>query len=73
MQSIFDTVALALILLKARRRSGSGLIALIAKQGLAYYTLNVATYLSWTLMLLFAPDGSKQVMGGPALNLFAYR
>ncbi len=38
MQSIFDTVALALILLKARRRSGSGLIALIAKQGLAYYT-----------------------------------
>jgi len=37
MQSIFDTVALALILIKARKGSGSGLIALITKQGLAYY------------------------------------
>ncbi len=36
-QSIFDTVTLALILVKARQRSSSGLVALIAKQGLAYY------------------------------------
>jgi len=67
MQSIFDTVALALILIKARKGSGSGLIALITKQGLAYYILNVATFLSWTLMLLFAPASSKQIMGAPAL------
>ncbi|KLO05500.1 hypothetical protein SCHPADRAFT_724131 [Schizopora paradoxa] len=68
LQSIFDTVVLVLILFKAWKCSGSGLITLITRQGLAYYILNVATYLTWTLMLLFAPAGSKQVMGGPALG-----
>lgn len=37
MQSIFDTMALVLILINARKKSDSGLITLIAKQGLAYY------------------------------------
>jgi len=69
MQSIFDTIALALILINARMNGGSGLMTLIAKQGLAYYTINVATYLTWTLMLIFAPPGFKYVMAGPALAL----
>jgi len=69
MQSIFDTITLALILIKARKSSGSGLIALITKQGLAYYLLNVATFLTWTLMLLFGPASSKAIMGGPTLGL----
>ncbi len=38
MQAIFDTVALVLILTKARGGSSSGLLTLIAKQGLVYYT-----------------------------------
>ncbi|KLO06845.1 hypothetical protein SCHPADRAFT_676768 [Schizopora paradoxa] len=70
MQSIFDTVALLLILVCARRQSSRGLVALIAKQGLIYYILNMATYLAWTFMLIFAPASVKQIMGGPAL-LFA--
>ncbi len=37
MQSIFDTIALALILINARMNGGGGLLTLIAKQGLAYY------------------------------------
>ncbi len=37
MQSAFDTTALVLILVKARKHSNSGLITLIAKQGLVYY------------------------------------
>ncbi len=37
MQPIFDTVALVLILTKAGRRFDGGLMALITKQGLAYY------------------------------------
>jgi len=69
MQSIYDTASLALILLKMRKYSRSGLVKLIAKQGLAYYVLNVATYVTWTLMLLFAPVGSKYIIGGPALGL----
>jgi len=70
-QSIFDTAVLALILYKTRRRGGSGIITLIVKQGLVYYMLNMALYLTWTFMLVFAPpeDASKQVIGGPALGL----
>jgi len=68
-QSIFDTVALALILINARINGGSGLITLIAKQGLAYYIMNVPTYVTWTLMLIFAPAEFKYVMAGPALAL----
>ncbi|KLO10603.1 hypothetical protein SCHPADRAFT_892243 [Schizopora paradoxa] len=63
-QAIFDTVTLSLILYKARRQSNSGLVTLIAKQGLAYYMLNVATYLTWTFMLIFAPPSLKSAMGG---------
>jgi len=69
MQSIFDTVALALILINARKKSDSGLITLIAKQGLAYYILNAAIYIPWALMLVFAPPSSTYVLGGPALGL----
>jgi len=69
LQSIFDTVVVALILIKTRKRDGSGIVALIVKQGLAYYMLNTALYLTWTFMLIFAPDASKNVMGGPSLGL----
>jgi len=69
MQTIFDTAVLLLVLAKARNRGGSGIIAFIVKQGLMYYLLNLATYVAWGLMLIFAPVGSKYVMGGPALGL----
>jgi len=69
MQSIFDSVALALILINARINGNSGLITLIAKQGLAYYIMNVTTYITWTLMLIGAPNEIKYVMSGPALAL----
>lgn len=36
-QTVFDTISLALILIKARKQSDVGLVALIAKQGIAYY------------------------------------
>ncbi|KLO13217.1 hypothetical protein SCHPADRAFT_890199 [Schizopora paradoxa] len=68
MQTVFDTGVLALVLYKARR-GGSGILALIARQGIAYYLLNLAVYLAWTLMLVVAPPESKYVMGGPALGL----
>jgi len=67
MQSIFDTVALLLILIKAREGYRSGLMSLIAKQGLAYYTLNTAMYISWALLLIFAQPGNKLLMAGPAI------
>lgn len=38
MQAIFDTVAIVMILARARIRTGGGLINVLAKQGLAYYT-----------------------------------
>lgn len=37
MQSIFDTAVIVLILFKSRKHDGSGIVALIAKQGLVYY------------------------------------
>jgi len=67
MQSAFDTTALVLILVKARKRSNSGLITLIAKQGLVYYILNSATYITWALMLIFAPPGNRLLMSGPSI------
>jgi len=69
MQTVFDTIVLALVLFKARNRGSSGIIALIVKQGFIYYLLNLAVYLTWTLMLVFAPPESKYIMGGPALGL----
>jgi len=68
MQAIFDTVALVLILTKARGGSSSGLLTLIAKQGLVYYTLNAATYTTWALMMVFLPATSKLIMSGPATS-----
>jgi len=69
MQSVFDTVALLLILIKARKSFRCGLMSLIAKQGLAYYTLNTAMYISWALLLVFAQTGSKLTMAGPTIAL----
>jgi len=63
MQSIFDTVALALILINARMNGGGGLLTLIAKQGLAYYIVNVATYVTWTLVLIFASESTYVISG----------
>jgi len=69
MQSIFDTVTLLLILIKARKSFRGGIMSLIAKQGLAYYTLNAATYITLALMLIFAQPGNKLFFAGPAIAL----
>ncbi len=37
MQTVFDTIVLALVLFKARNRGSGGIIALIVKQGFIYY------------------------------------
>ncbi|KLO13215.1 hypothetical protein SCHPADRAFT_940576 [Schizopora paradoxa] len=68
MQSIFDTAVIALILLKTRKRDGSGIVALIAKQGLVYYILNTALFVTWTLMLIFAPDASLRSVSSVSLS-----
>ncbi|KLO09582.1 hypothetical protein SCHPADRAFT_1000154 [Schizopora paradoxa] len=69
MQAIFDTAALAMILVKARLRNGGGLIELVAKQGLAYYTLNAATYITWAFLLMFASPSYKNIISSIAAGL----
>jgi len=58
-----------MILVKSRKSGGGGLVAFIAKQGLVYYILNVAVYVTWGFMLIFAPAGSKYLMGGPVSGI----
>jgi len=69
MLAFFDTVALALILVKSRQSGAGGLASFVAKQGLIYYFLNMALYVAWGFMLIFAPAINKYVMAGPALGL----
>jgi len=69
LQSIFDTVALTMILVKSRKSGSGGLATFIARQGLIYYILNLALYATWGFMLIFAPASSKFLMGAPSLAI----
>ncbi|KLO13186.1 hypothetical protein SCHPADRAFT_374509 [Schizopora paradoxa] len=66
MQSLYNFVALSLILFKTAK--GRGIVGVIAKQGLIYYVLNFCSVISWTLMLILAPPGLKYTLAGPALG-----
>jgi len=66
MQSIYNVIALGLILFKTAR--GKGVVGIIAKQGLVYYVANFVMVMSWTMMLLFATPGIKYSLAGPALG-----
>jgi len=66
MQSVFNSIALALILFKTA--NGRGIVAVIAKQGLIYYVINFSMVTGWTMMLLFATPGIKYTLAGPALG-----
>jgi len=66
MQSIYNSIALALILFKTA--NGRGIVAVIAKQGLIYYVVNFSMVTGWTMMLLFATPGIKYTLAGPALG-----
>ncbi|KLO13191.1 hypothetical protein SCHPADRAFT_904374 [Schizopora paradoxa] len=66
MESIYNSVALGLILYKTA--NGKGVLKVIAKQGLLYYVINFTSVMVWTIMLLFATKGLKYTFAGPALG-----
>jgi len=66
MQSIYNFIALALILFKTAK--GRGIVGVIAKQGLVYYVVNFAMVMAWTFTLIYATPVLKYMFAGPALG-----